>query len=50
MGNKKNIIKNVFSFIIILILGVAGMKMLGSTKKQTNKRDVIKEVRKIKNQ
>jgi len=50
MGNKKNVIKNVFSVIIILILGVAGMKMLGATENQTNKRDIIQEVRKVETQ
>ncbi len=50
MGNKKNIIKNLLSFIIILIIGVAGMKMLGSTKKQATKREAVQEVRKVETQ
>jgi multidrug efflux pump subunit AcrA (membrane-fusion protein) len=50
MGNKKNIIKNLLSFIIILIIGVAGMKMLGSTKKQAAKREAVQEVRKVETQ
>ena len=50
MGNKKNIIKNLLSFIIILIIGVAGMKMLGSTKKHATKREAVQEVRKVETQ
>ena len=50
MGNKKNIITSILSFIIILIIGVAGMKMLGSTKKQAKKRDAVQEVRKVETQ
>jgi multidrug efflux pump subunit AcrA (membrane-fusion protein) len=50
MGNKKNIIKNLLSFIIILIIGVAGMKMLWSTKKQATKREAVQEVRKVETQ
>ena len=50
MGNKKSIIIKVLSFILILIIGVFGMKMLGSSKKQTKKRDVIQEVRKVETQ
>lgn len=50
MGNKKNIIYKISSFVLILIIGVFGMKMLGSTKKQAKKRDVIQEVRKVETQ
>ena len=48
MGNKKSIIYKISSFILILIIGVFGMKMLGSSKKQTNKRDVVQEEEKLK--
>ncbi len=50
MSNKKSIIYKISSFILILIIGVFGMKMLGSSKKQTNKRDVVQEVRKVETQ
>ncbi|MFC1785308.1 efflux RND transporter periplasmic adaptor subunit [Candidatus Neomarinimicrobiota bacterium] len=50
MGNKKNIIFKISSFVIILIVGVFGMKMLGSSNKQTTKRDIIQEVRKVETQ
>jgi len=50
MGNKKSIIYKISSFLIILIIGVFGMKMLGSSKKQTNKREFVKEVRKVETQ
>ena len=50
MGNKKNIILKISSFVIILIIGVFGMKMLGSSNKQTRKRDIIQEVRKVETQ
>ncbi|MFC1786309.1 efflux RND transporter periplasmic adaptor subunit, partial [Candidatus Neomarinimicrobiota bacterium] len=49
-GNKKNIIFKISSFVIILIVGVFGMKMLGSSNKQTTKRDIIQEVRKVETQ
>lgn len=49
MFNKGNI-KKILSVIIILIIGVFGMKMLGSSKKQTKKRDVVQEVRKVETQ
>ena len=50
MGNKKNIIYKISSFILILIIGIFGMKMLGSSNKQTNKRDIVQEVRKVETQ
>ncbi|MFC1760374.1 efflux RND transporter periplasmic adaptor subunit [Candidatus Neomarinimicrobiota bacterium] len=50
MGNRKNIIYKISSFILILIIGVFGMKMLGSSKKQANKRDIVQEVRKVETQ
>lgn len=50
MGNKKNVIIKILSFIIILIIGVFGMKILGSSKKQTKKRAVVQEVRKVETQ
>ena len=50
MGNKKNIIYRISSFILILIIGIFGMKMLGSSNKQANKRDIVQEVRKVETQ
>ncbi len=50
MGNKKNVIIKILSFIMILIIGVFGMKILGSSKKQTKKRAVVQEVRKVETQ
>jgi multidrug efflux pump subunit AcrA (membrane-fusion protein) len=50
MGNRKNIIYKISSFILILIIGVYGMKMLGSSKKQAKKRDIVQEVRKVETQ
>jgi multidrug efflux pump subunit AcrA (membrane-fusion protein) len=50
MGNKKSVIIKILSFIMILIIGVFGMKILGSSKKQTKKRDVVQEVRKVETQ
>lgn len=50
MGNKKSIIIKILSFIMILIIGVFGMKILGSSKKQTKKRAVVQEVRKVETQ
>jgi len=47
--NKGNI-KKILSVIIILVIGVFGMNMLGSSKKQTKKRDVVQEVRKVETQ
>ena len=47
--NKSNIIK-ILSFFIILTIGYVGMKFLGSSKKQTKKRDVVQEVRKVETQ
>ncbi len=50
MGNKKSIIIKILSFIMILIIGIFGMKILGSSKKQTKKRAVVQEVRKVETQ
>ncbi len=50
MGNKKNIIYRISSFILILIIGFFGMKMLGSSNKQANMRDIVQEVRKVETQ
>ena len=50
MGNKKSIIYKISSFLIILIIGFLGMKMLGSSNKQANKRDIVHEVRKVETQ
>ena len=50
MGNKKSIIIKILSFFLILIIGVFSMKILGSSKKQTKKRDVVQEVRKVETQ
>ena len=50
MGNKKNIIYKISSFILILIIGVFGMNMLGSSNKQAKKHDVVQEVRKVETQ
>ena len=50
MHNKKSIILKILSFFLILIIGVAGMNILGSSKKQTQKRDVVQEVRKVETQ
>jgi multidrug efflux pump subunit AcrA (membrane-fusion protein) len=50
MGNKKSVIIKILSFIMILIIGVFGMKILGSSKKQTKKRAVVQEVRKVETQ
>jgi len=50
MGNKKSIIYKISSFIIILIIGVFGMKTLGSSNKQAKKHDVVQEVRKVETQ
>ncbi|MEE8340519.1 MAG: HlyD family efflux transporter periplasmic adaptor subunit [Candidatus Neomarinimicrobiota bacterium] len=50
MGNKKSVIIKIVSFIMILIIGVFGMKILGTSKKQTKKRDVVREVRKVETQ
>ncbi|MFC1549982.1 efflux RND transporter periplasmic adaptor subunit [Candidatus Neomarinimicrobiota bacterium] len=47
--NKSNIIK-ILSFFIILTFGFVGMRFLGSSTKQTKKRDVIQEVRKVETQ
>jgi membrane fusion protein, multidrug efflux system len=50
MGNKKSIIYKISSFLIILIIGVFGMQVLGSSNKQTNKRDIVQEIRKVETQ
>jgi len=50
MHNKKSIILKILSFFLILIIGVAGMNILGSSKKQTQKRDTVQEVRKVETQ
>ena len=50
MGNKKSIIYKISSFIIILIIGVFGMNILGSSNKQAKKHDVVQEVRKVETQ
>lgn len=50
MSNKKNIIYKISTFVLILIIGVLGMKMLGSSKKQAKKRDVVQETRKVETQ
>ncbi|MEE9573778.1 MAG: hypothetical protein V3W20_12065, partial [Candidatus Neomarinimicrobiota bacterium] len=50
MGNRKSVIIKILSFIMILIIGVFGMKMLGSSKKQTKKRAVVHEARKVETQ
>jgi multidrug efflux pump subunit AcrA (membrane-fusion protein) len=47
--NKNNIIK-ILSFFLILIIGFVGMRVLGSSNKQTRKRDVKLEVRKVETQ
>lgn len=50
MSHKKSTILKILSFFLILIIGVFGMKMLGSSKKQTKKRAVVQEVRKVETQ
>ncbi len=50
MHNKRSTILKILSFFLILIIGVAGMKILGSSKKQTQKRDIVQEVRKVETQ
>jgi membrane fusion protein (multidrug efflux system) len=50
MPNKKSAILKLLSFFLILIIGVAGMNILGSSNKQTQKRDVVQEVRKVETQ
>ncbi|MEE9572584.1 MAG: HlyD family efflux transporter periplasmic adaptor subunit [Candidatus Neomarinimicrobiota bacterium] len=50
MHNKKSTILKILSFFLILIIGVAGMNILGSSKKQTQKRDIVQEVRKVETQ
>jgi len=50
MSNKKSIIYKISSSIIILIIGVFGMNMLGSSNKQAKKHDVVQEVRKVETQ
>ncbi len=50
MSHKKSIIFKILSVFLILIIGVVGMKMLGSSKKQAKKRDVVQEVRKVETQ
>jgi len=47
--NKSTFLK-ILTFIIILIIGFVGMNMLGSSKKQARKRDVVHEVRKVETQ
>ncbi|MEE8478735.1 MAG: HlyD family efflux transporter periplasmic adaptor subunit [Candidatus Neomarinimicrobiota bacterium] len=50
MHYKKSTILKILSFFLILIIGVAGMNILGSSKKQTQKRDIVQEVRKVETQ
>ena len=53
-GQKMSFIKSnlfrVLTFIIILVIGFAGMRILGSANKQTNKRPVVQDVRKVETQ
>ncbi len=50
MGNKKGIIIKIITFFLILILGILGMQMLGSSKKQARKRAPVQEKRKVETQ
>ena len=47
--NKSRILK-IVTFVLILIIGFIGMNFLSSSNKQTNRRDVVQEIRKVETQ
>jgi multidrug efflux pump subunit AcrA (membrane-fusion protein) len=50
MSFNKSIIYKILAFIIILILGFAGMNILGSSNKQANRREITQDIRKVETQ
>lgn len=46
---KSNLFK-VLTFVLIIVVGFIGMRILGSANKQTNKRPVVQNVRKVETQ
>lgn len=50
MSFFKNNLFKVLTFVLIIVVGFVGMRILGSANKQTNKRPVTQDVRKVETQ
>jgi len=50
MSFNKSILIKILTFIAIIIIGFVGMKILGSSDKQANRREVTQDIRKVETQ